>query len=237
MEDNQTPAFSIKEGANNYQCFVTANRSEYIAFGCGLAAGEIMSISQDRINSNVMYSGAGIDVYTGYVSGANITLLSASIIQNISDITDSANDITALSGAHSLLSGAFDLVSGAIDTHFGEYDDTVLDLTALSGAHSTLSGAYDVVSSDLYLLSGMHSDLSGAYAVTSGAIDTHMQDSSDPHGVELAQTRIKSTGVISGAFITSTGNTSGACANIYYGTSTTPPASTVHGSVYLTYTA
>lgn len=140
------------------------------------------------------------------------------------------------------LSGALDTLSGAHDTLYDNYQITSGSHVDLSGAHYILSGAHDthVSTSTIHFTSGAiysYTDsLSGAVSSLSGALDTHTQDSTDPHGVDLTQTHaLLGSGaitsdweVISGAYI----------ANVVYGTGATPPTASgfTRGTVYLQYT-
>lgn len=136
---------------------------------------------------------------------------------------------TTLSGAYWIAnSGAF--VTTEADPVF----------VALSGGlpflPTTLSGAYFINNSGAFALETMYQDTSGAYA-------THAGDSSDPHGATLTQTKLTSSGEISGAKIFNTGdhNTSGAayCLGIITSDAATPPTAELfpQGTIYIQYTA
>ena len=108
--------------------------------------------------------------------------------------------------------------------------------------HTEIEGEVHSVSGSLVSLSGAHYALYASHEITSGAYIAHADDSSDPHGATLTQTTILGTTISGATFNGGRFNSgdaqSGACVNVYSGTSATPPTAntTPLGSLYIQYT-
>ena len=107
-----------------------------------------------------------------------------------------------------------------------------LDFTIASGAVSIKDSGID------------HTGIANIGTNSHAVIDTHIADSSDPHGVTLTQTNITSSGNITGGdTLTIVTGDHGAAAtdevvNVCYGTGDPPAANTTKiGSLFVKYTA
>ena len=230
MTDNTADIFTISEGANHYMCCDTTNGSENIVFGCG-ADPTIMTITSTLVSTEVNLDVTGDIIVSGSVDGVDVAGLSGFVTSNTTH---------RASGAIHFSSGA---IWTAVDLNTDKTSYTDAAAVAANTA-ATASYATHAASSAIHFSSeAIYSTITGVYDagdVASGALVTHVADSSDPHGATLTQANLTSSNSISGARINVTGDVaSGACVNVYSGTSATPPAAntTTLNSLYVQYTA
>jgi hypothetical protein len=182
-----------------------------------VSVGSGHTIQDEGVNmttrANLNFSGAAVELIDDVGNDATIV----SITGGSGDVTSAQfNDLSGsywavvpeLSGAHYTLNTDVDTLSGAhytlntdVDTLSGAYYSHISVFNNLSGAHYTLNTDVDTLSGAYYTTKGHVATISGALWHLSGAYYTHAGDSSDPHGANLTQTNIKSSGEISGAKI------------------------------------
>jgi len=130
--------------------------------------------------------------------------------------------------------------SGAGTVHASNYVDNDTTYVSSDFDHDQLT---NFASNEHFTEASIsHHKILNSGANTHAAIDTHIADTSDPHGATITQTNATITN-LSGASIVRTGDvsTSGAAyvPNVLYGTGGTPPTASGFpiGSVYIQYTA
>lgn len=234
------PIFTALSGAYwvaNSGAFLTAETDPvFVALSGGLpyVTAEVDPVFV-ALSGGLAYVTAEVDPIFASLSGAYWVANSGAFVTTEADPV-----FVALSGGlpylPTTLSGAYWIANS------GAFVVTEADpvFVALSGGlpflPTTLSGAYFINNSGAFALETMYQDTSGAYA-------THAADSSDPHGATLTQTKLTSSGEISGAALFNTGdhNTSGAamCLGIITSDAATPPSASAfpQGTIYVQYTA